>query len=650
MSARSDLQARFYEDRWTAHQYLFEHRHKEESPEAHEEIVLRVHGPYSRYSFEGFRGLGKTTLLEEGVIIRAAFKEFRYGVIVSANYRPLAIQRIATIKNEIEVNRHLQRVFGNLRGSTWQEGVIVLSNGVCIQALGRDMSVTGLKYLESRPDAVFIDDLEDPKEIRTDVERQATWNWLRETLIPSMDDPVLSWIRALGTRRGVGSLPERMEQNGWPTFKVPVETIDETGERQPSWPAKFPLEKIDEIRRDYSGDMHLFMQEFMCQASSPQDRLFGAIPVRPRERLWEATYVMIDPARTVNRNSALTGFAVWSWVNSRLVVWEGGGQKWKPDEIISYIFDVNERFGPVWLGVEEDGLNEFILQPLRHEQNRRGITVPIKAMRAPRDKHSFIGGLQPLAQAGEMEFAKDLPELQSQFSSFPFGQVDGPNALAYARPMKPAAPIYDGFSREHVRDQILVDRSRSAWLAVNATRTMTTAVVFQSSPGRIRILMDAVLEGDPGETVDWLIREIGLRIRVNLQVSASPVHFDRWQNVGLVQAFPTSLIVEPGADPAQGREFLRDELGKMTRYEPSVLVAVEAKHTLNALAGGYSRQMTKQGVLTQDAEPGLYRILMEGLESCLGAMAGVQQLEREGLWAQTDDGRRYLKYGRRARG
>ncbi len=652
MTAREEALAAFYNDRWAAHQFFFAHRHTDESPPAHAEIVDRIHSNDPRYSFEGFRGLGKTTLLEEGVILKAAFNEFRYCVIVSANYRPLAIQRIASIKHEIETNERLADVFGSLRGSSvWQEGMIVLANGVCIQAIGRDMSVTGLKYLEARPNALMIDDVEDPDEVRTDLERLATWSWVQKTLLPSLDDPLNSWARALGTRRGVGSLPERLEKNGWPFLKVPIEYRDlETGERKAAWPARRSLAWIDKTRHDYRGDMHTFMQEYMCEPVSEQDRIFGVIPVRPRERLWEAVYAMIDPARTTRASSATTGYAVWSWVNNRLVVWEGGGERWLPDRIIAYIFELNERFGPVWIGVEEDGLNEFILQPLRHEQTRRGITVPVKPMRAPRGKFDFIRGLQPFAMAGEIEFARELPDLQAQLSSFPTGDIDGPNALAYAQALRPAAPIYDGFAREHIRDAILVDRGRSAWLAVNATRTLTTVVVFQSAPARLRILMDAALEGDPGETVDWLIREIGLELRVNLQVSAPPQHFDRYQNVGLIQAFGRHMIqVEQGTALDIGREHLRAELGKMTRSEPSVLIATRAKHTLNAFAGGHSRMMTRQGVLTQDAEPGLYRTLMEGLESCVGSMAMLQQGDRDGNWATADDGRRYLKYSRPAR-
>jgi hypothetical protein len=60
-----------------------------------------------------------------------------------------------------------------------------------------------------------------------------------------------------------------------------------------------------------------------------------------------------------------------------------------------------------------------------------------------RGKIDFIRSLQPFFQAREVTFCKALPELESQFRSFPKGAIDGPNALAYALKMRPGLVIYD---------------------------------------------------------------------------------------------------------------------------------------------------------------------------------------------------------------
>jgi predicted phage terminase large subunit-like protein len=129
-----------------------------------------------------------------------------------------------------------------------------------------------------------------------------------------------------------------------------------------------------------------------------------------------------------------------------MVIWDAGAEMWKPDELIDHVFKIADQYQPVEIGVEEDGLNEFVLQPLRHEQLRRNMLVPIRAMKAPKGKIAFIESLQPFFLAGEVSFAKELPALVQQFLAFPTGHIDAPNALAYALRMRPGLVVYDDFS------------------------------------------------------------------------------------------------------------------------------------------------------------------------------------------------------------
>ena len=117
----------------------------------------------------------------------------------------------------------------------------------------------------------------------------------------------------------------------------------------------------------------------MCQPEDEASKVFTAsmLRIEPTTRSWEATFAFIDPARTVNDRSSTTGWAVWSWVGNRLIVWDGGAEAWAPDQIIDHIFKTAADYHPVIIGVERDGLEEFILQPLRHEQLRRGVLIPV---------------------------------------------------------------------------------------------------------------------------------------------------------------------------------------------------------------------------------------------------------------------------------
>src|SRR5207245_723225 len=101
-----------------------------------------------------------------------------------------------------------------------------------------------------------------------------------------------------------------------------------------------------------------FAQEYMVQAEDPAVKAFTSdmLKVEPTVRTWHATYAMYDPARTVKTTSATTGVGVFSWINNRLIVWDAYGHRWKPDEIISDMFKVDEIYAPITIGVERDGL------------------------------------------------------------------------------------------------------------------------------------------------------------------------------------------------------------------------------------------------------------------------------------------------------
>jgi hypothetical protein len=543
-----------------------------------------------------------------------------------------------------------------MQGETWREDKIVLSNGVAIQAMGRDQAMTGMKHGDWRPDAALVDDVEDPEEVRTDADREKTWNWFLKVFLPGLDHPLYSWVRVLGTRRGSGSLPERLEAGGWAVAKFPIEHIGGDGERRATWPAKFPLADIDSLRATYHGDMHTYMQEYMCEATSEENRTFRREMFRtePRVRTWQAVYVMYDPARTTTRTSATTGKAVWSWQGSRLTVWELKAERWAPDELIADILETNRRYSPVWLGVEKTGLNEWIMQPLRAAA--RGRMLPMLPVEAPRGKLDFIRGLQHFFNAGEAIFAGSEHEFANaigQFVSFPTGHIDAPNALAYAVILKPGAPIYDGFSDDHICVDIEAWDDHPLLLAANADGHCVTAALCQRRGGEIRILADWVLEGLPAERVGDIAADAALStgavsehtrtiygdganlyklpIRQSYMAASDirwivpPAEFNQWNNHGLLPAIRRiPQPVSAGGEASVGRAGLAEALTRRSGGTPQILVSEGAQWTLRAFSGGYARPLGRRGLAQVEAEASIYKVLMEGIEAFAAAGHAVQ--------------------------
>ena len=611
-------------DRVLAHQSLFRHRHTDTTPPFHSDIINLWHGPEREALVMVFREGGKSTIAEEAFVIGAGYRLFHNALIIGATERR-ACERLRAIKHEIETNELVSLLFGNLKGHVWNEAEVILSNGVRIIAVGRGQSLRGTKHLHYRPDFCFCDDLEEDEHVRTPEARDETLSWFMSTVIPALDKNAR--IRVTATPLDREALPFVLEKRlKWPTKVFPIEYVDEQGERQPTWPGRYPLDWIDHKKMQFeaAGKVQDYMREYMCVADDPKKKLFvrDMFRVEPRIRTWQPCYAFFDPARTVKLTSATTGWAVWSWIGNRLIVWDGGGNFWKPDEIVKKAFDIDEEYRPVLLGVETDGLHEFLEQPLRQEMIRRGYLLPLAPMKAPKGKMGFIESLQPFFASGEVSFAKELPELQAQFLNFPSGKIDGPNALAYALLMRPGQVVYENFGADNVADRIVVRDRVPCWLCLGSRYGYTTAVLVQFAGGVLNILADYVREGDPGSCLRSIVQEASLEGVSELRLACGPEHYSSYNHLGLrgaVGKLPGEL--RRGTLPEMGRKELRTLLSQRAAEGPAVRVALNARWTLNALASGFAFEIGKQGMLAGEPREGVYRVLMEGLEAFTGMMA-----------------------------
>lgn len=648
MNEKEKIILRFGADRPLAHQVLFQHRHPNETPGFHYEMIQAWHSSVPNALFMAFRGAAKSTLAEEAVIVESLLKRFNNGLIIGETAER-ANDRLRAIKHELENNDLIAELFGDQIGDTWNEDRIILRNGVIIQAHGRGQSLRGVKHLDYRPDRLFCDDMEDEESTGSEAARAKLARWFFRTVLPALAPDAR--VRVNATPLDAEALAVRLAQSpNWVSRVYPIEHVSPEGERQATWPARFPLEKIDEIKQSFidAGDLHGYMQEYMCQTHDETARAFTRemFRIEPTVRSWHTVQAFYDPARTTNKSSSLTGKVVFSWVNNRLIVWEGNGFLWKPDELVNDIFETDERFQPMEIGVEEDGLNEFLLQPLRQEQARRRYTIPYRAFRAPKGKIQFIEGLQPFFKAGEVIFAQPLPGLEASLLAFPTGKIDAANALAYALRMRPGNPVYDGFTFSNVREGIRPHGRSPLFLAVNASPVLTGGALLQMHDGILSIFWDTVREGSPGETLENIIREASVYAQQTFRTFASPKHFLMVDNIGLrAAARKLPLEIHRGGNEAVGREELREYFKRMVKGGPALLVNTEARWTLNALSGGYARALSKAGVPSDFASEGPYRLLMEGIESFAAMLRVAVEREEDDntpRYAYTQDGRRFL--------
>jgi hypothetical protein len=647
--AHAELFDRLYRDRVLAHRVLFPHRHGNATEDFHRQMILDWHDQNTSRSIDMvFRGGAKSTIAEEAVTIRAGFREFKNALLIGET-SDRACERLHAIKREIESNEQLTTLFGDLRGPTWAETEIVLSNGIRIMALGRGQALRGIKFEDIRPDAVFCDDIETMDSVADKDRRERTRRWFFADLLPACDPS--AFVRVAATPLDNDALAVRLlDARGWKSKIFPIEYLDDNGERKATWPDRFPLEKVDELRDTFikQGLYSDFEREYLCVTQSSKSKTFKPeeIRVEPRVRTWQATYAMFDPARTTNKQSALTGYACWSWIKDKLIVWDAWGRQLLPNEIVDAVFDcaTSTELPPVWIGVEEDGLNEFLLQPIRTEQVKRGMSIPFRALRAPKGKLDFIGALQPYFRARQVQFAKELPDLRDQLLGFPTGRIDTPNALAYALKLKPGAPIHDNFTDRHVFEGLRRVVGAKPWLAIGATQGGVGAAIVQYGDGVLYVIADWFREGRPLEVIPGIVREAQLEVSQRMVAVFPPQHFDKYNNQGIVQAARlVPMDVQCGGDQQAGSAGLADMLSRDAKGFPAVRVSSNATWTLNGLAGGYCRYLTRVGVLEAKPEPGPYQAVLEAIECFVGLTVTGFTQEREGVgYDYTNTGRRFL--------
>jgi hypothetical protein len=649
MNSVNDVILKLGRSRPLAHEVLFKHRHSDETPPFHTELIQIWHSALQRVCTMAFREGGKSTIAEEALALAANYRLFHNCVIVG-NTEKRACERLTAIKYELSTNELMAEMFGfhdEHTSKVWNEAEVILSNNVRLTALGRGQSLRGTKYLQYRPDFCFCDDVEEVEkgQVYTDEEALETIRWFFKVLIPALDKNAR--IRVNATPLSASSLPMVLARDrDWVTKIYPIEYKDEHAERTATWPGRYPLDWIDSKRASMErvGLLADYMQEYMCVAEDPKTKIFKQemFKVQPRVRTWEPVFAMYDPARTTKATSATTGWAVFSWLSNRLVIWDAGAGLWKPDEIVGHIFTTAETYNPVTIGVEEDGLNEFLMQPLRHEQLRRNFIIPVQPMRAPKGKIAFIEGLQPFFLAGEISFAKRCEALEQQLLGFPAGRIDAPNALAYALRMRPGLVVFEDFGSDNVATDLLVRARSPVWACLNASPGIVTAVICQVIDGAVHVVGDYIREGDASAVVANLVTDARLEYP-DCRLVAGLDHFGNYDRLGLrgaVARIPSEL--RRGAAEDLGRSEIRRLLRLQIKGFPAFRVSTKAHWTLNAMAAGYARAIDKRGVVTEDPTPGLYATLMGGLEAFTALMQVGTLSDSVPNYRVTEGGQRYV--------
>jgi hypothetical protein len=620
------------EDRALASAMLFAHRHPQESPPCHVEIIDLWRSQDEFVEIEMFREGGKSTLSEEFLLLEAAFGNFGYCIIIGETYTK-ACQRLEAIKFEAARNMKLQALFGRLKagGRVWNENQIELANGVMLEAHGWEEELRGFKWHDLRPDRAYLDDIENKERVKDKAAVDASMRKLYLELMPAMDK-VKGKIRVTGTPLAEDCMITRLRANpDWTCRRYPIcdGDIDDPA-TQATWPERYPMEwirkKRDEAER--AGQLRGFLQEYMLEAIGAQDKPFEEDQIREialDPAPWLPKVLIVDPARTTDpKKSDRSGRVVVSRLGTTVYVHQSSGEYWKPDQIIDDAFRTSARYGNAAVAIEKNSLDEWLMQPLRAEMLRRGVTLALKALQAPqdRDKEQFIMGVQPFFQAGDIVLVGGRgahPQLVAEILNFPSGKRDILNALAYFQRVFSGDPVYPEFGQWNLIDGYEPSQQHAMALAFNVFGSDLTAALVCIEGERLVVVADWISPVPPAQAVPdiaQLVRASFPRARVTAWLPADVL--DQANRMPIVTALRTAKMHPMrGAYVNGARGSLLPIIRTESRGRRLFLVDSMAEHTRNALAGGYNFPITKNGNKDSLPEKGAHRTLIEGLESAV---------------------------------
>lgn len=403
----------------------------------------------------GSRGLGKTTMTLGYLCQEILFYELDYICYVS-DTEPLAQAYVDNFVDLIESSKLIKLYFGEVKKHK-QETCIDLTIGkklVRIAWRGAGQQVRGLIWRSRRPQVIIFDDMESTKSTKDIESTNALKKKIYTDFFPLPD--ITKYFRRiyLGTVSRDFSLISLLLSSGdWK--KVIAAIVDEQGKTLA--PLSYPQDLIDSIRRNYEelGELESFYQEYAMKTVS-ETKVFDAGKVKffdERSIDFEngdyITLVLADIARTVKTTSSYTCLVVISVnvLNGDVFLRDELLARLQPSEIHQNAILMCEQWKADALGVETQGLEQHLLEPLRNAILLSGITIilfKLKTSMKANSKDYRIRALQPLYKKGRIFHSLSLPvksqtgsgTIFEQLANYPnVSLVDGIDCLSHILPV-----------------------------------------------------------------------------------------------------------------------------------------------------------------------------------------------------------------------
>ncbi len=338
-------------------------------------------------------------------------------IAVVSKTKPNAVKTTRAIKEYIEKSEELAEVFPELiPGEKWAEDAFIVrratySRDPSIQAVGLDGTIIG-----SRVDVLVFDDILDLENTMTPAERKKALKRIKAKFLDRLTagGRALFLTNAWHPEDPAHALEKEGKEGGpWRCFKFSVLTED----GQPSWPEKWTLDRIDDLRAEL-GPID-FARAMLCKArdegESPfdEDAIERAVTMAHELEVdlvyacraedlppGAAIYTGVDLAVSQGPGAHLTALVtilLWPEDLSRQLLWVESG-RWSSRDIRNKVLDHDKRYGSTFI-VENVAAQRWIIDIINNqadlppEQRRLPTIVPFRTGRNKAHPQFGVEGL-----------------------------------------------------------------------------------------------------------------------------------------------------------------------------------------------------------------------------------------------------------------
>ncbi len=406
------------------------------------------------------RGFIKSILGGTAVLYHLYYKsteEFPEFVMYVSEARPQALDRISFLKYNIQENPRLNYYFGQLMDKkckdTEAEFTTVKNDRVMGMGAGQKGRGRGTKKGD-RFTIILPDDFESEHNTKTQDSRQYIKDWLKGTILPSLDERPghegKVWLA--GTIVHYDTYLQEILDKWRDAKKEGKESIwhvnfaraeDPIG--VPTWKSFFPMSKLLE-KRELLGNSK-YAQEYLNEARDPTTAVFKV------DRLEYTDYSLVhqgghnyiihkDMAIPVNTNMGIDvaykeheehDFQVIMPVSKDYLdrIWIGDYvcEHFPLDDVAERAVKVAKEVHPNRVEIEDVGAQGIIkpqMERLQREDKRilRGATIGLRSPRGIKKEDRLQNGLRPYVNGGRMYVKEYMTDLYEQLWHFPKARND----------------------------------------------------------------------------------------------------------------------------------------------------------------------------------------------------------------------------------